>query len=55
MQLVQDISLAPKRLLTADKDLPVIKVDIEYQDWLKLEQDRNNALKNGIIAEQRTK
>ncbi len=53
IQLVQDISLVPKRLLTADKDLPVIKVDIKYQDWLKLEQDRNNALKNGIIAEQR--
>ncbi len=52
-QLLSDLASAPKRLVSANTDIPLLKIDIKYQDWLKLSEDRENALKNGAIAEKR--
>ena len=50
-QLAKSLALAPKEWLGADNELPVIKIDIKYQDWLKLESDRNLAFSQGRIPE----
>lgn len=52
-QLAIDIVRAPINYLTADTSIPTIKIDIRYQDWLKLESDRDKALNTGIIPEKR--
>ena len=52
-QLASDIIEAPVNWALAETDIPVIKLDIKYQDWLLLEQDRNTALKKGQIQDQR--
>jgi len=51
--LLKNFSEAPFKYLAADHIEDVIKLDIKYQDWLLLEKDRNAALKNGLIGEQR--
>ncbi len=52
-QLAQDLTWAPINYLSADTSIPTIKLDIRYQDWLKLEADRDAALSAGIIPEKR--
>ena len=50
-QLAKSLALAPAKWLAAEKELPVIKIDIKYQDWLKLESDRKTAFTQGKIPE----
>lgn len=51
LQLATDVVGAPFKWMMADADMPLIKIDIKYQDWLLLEQDRDVALKQGQIPE----
>ncbi len=51
--LLKNFSEAPFKYLASDPIEEVIKLDIKYQDWLLLEKDRDAALKNGLIGEQR--
>jgi len=51
--LLNSFSEVPFNYLAADHIEDVIKLDIKYQDWLLLEKDRDAALKNGVISEQR--
>lgn len=53
LQLASDIAATPARWFYANNDLPLIKVDIKYQQWLKLESDRSNAIASGQIADNR--
>ncbi len=53
LQLVDDLLASPVRWLNANHDLPIIKIDIKYQDWLKLEADRHSSLLEGKIPEKR--
>ncbi|MDE3270440.1 hypothetical protein [Pseudoalteromonas sp. G4] len=54
VQLASSLISLPYSYLTAKTDLPLIKVDIKYQDWLKLEEDRRSAFERGIIPENRS-
>ncbi len=51
--LLSNLSEAPLNYFAAEQVEDVIKLDIKYQDWLLLEQDRDSALKKGLISEQR--
>ncbi|MEI4550971.1 hypothetical protein [Pseudoalteromonas spongiae] len=54
LQLMRSVVQAPQSYLSANTDLPLIKVDIKYQDWLKLENDRRTAFERGMIPELRS-
>lgn len=54
MQLAANVIASPYSYFTAKTDLPLIKVDIKYQDWLQLEEDRRSAFERGIIPENRS-
>jgi hypothetical protein len=51
--LLRSVSEVPKRYLESSSTKDVIKLDIKYQDWLLLKQDRDSALQNGYIDEVR--
>ncbi|CCQ10476.1 hypothetical protein PALB_13430 [Pseudoalteromonas luteoviolacea B = ATCC 29581] len=52
-QLASSALSAPMKMLNANTNLPVFKLDVKYQDWLKIQEDRGNALRSGQIAEER--
>ncbi|MCL1038558.1 hypothetical protein L2750_15595 [Shewanella submarina] len=52
-QLVSDGFKAPVNMLRADSQLPLLQLDIKYQEWMKLSADRDQALADGVIPEQR--
>ncbi len=52
-QLTNAILRAPKQYFTGEKNLPLLQLDIKYQDWMKIVADRNKALALGQIPEQR--
>lgn len=53
LQLASELLKAPINILKANTQLPTLKLDVKYQDWLKIEQDRSQALATGQIAEER--
>ncbi|MGF1694357.1 hypothetical protein L4C54_01640 [Vibrio lamellibrachiae] len=53
LQLAKSIALAPTHWYLSNKDLPIIKVDIKYQAWLKLKDDRQTAMNHGFIPDVR--
>jgi len=53
LQLISDITQAPIRYLSAQTDMPLLKVDIKYQNWLKIMNDRELAMSQGRIPETR--
>jgi len=40
---------------TTDSKIPTIVIDIKFKNWKKLEQSRNNALKEGLILKKEKK
>ncbi len=48
-QLTTDLLHAPVRWLYANHQLPVIVVDIDYPNWKKLADNRQQAIKQGMI------
>ena len=50
-QLLTSLLHAPLNYFKANSALPVLKLDIKYQDWLKLEEDRRLAFEHGVIPE----
>lgn len=53
VQLVTDIKSAPSKWLDADRSLPTLRLDVKYQEWQKLVADRDRALQEGLIPEDR--
>jgi len=53
IQLGEELVASPKRYLASDSDMPLLKVDVSYQDWQVLAQDRALAFETGMIAEKR--
>ncbi len=53
VELIENLLLAPIRWYFAKTDLPTLKIDIKYQDWLKLKADRDIAFSQGSIPEMR--
>ena len=53
IQLGQEIIASPNRYLESDSEMPLLKVDVNYQDWQVLAQDRALAFETGMIAEKR--
>lgn len=53
IQLISDIAQAPIRYMTSQTDMPLLTVNIKYQSWLKIMNDRDKALSSGRIAEVR--
>lgn len=51
LQLADNLVRAPFKLIAAQQQFPLIKVDIKYKEWLKLESDRKKAFINGVIPE----
>ncbi len=51
LQLADSLVRAPFKLIAAKQQFPLIKVDIKYKEWLKLESDRKKAFINGVIPE----
>ncbi|SFB88880.1 hypothetical protein [Pseudoalteromonas denitrificans] len=55
VQLLSDIAQAPIRYMTSQSDMPLLKVNIKYQNWLKIMNDREQALSTGRIPEIRNR
>ncbi len=53
LELFENLLRVPTRLYSAKTDLPMLKIDIKYQDWLKLKADRDIAFSQGSIPEKR--
>lgn len=53
VELTNSIAMAPLNMLSSSNDIPNFKVDIKYKDWTKLQSDRNIALEEGYIGEER--
>lgn len=48
-QLVNASIQAPINILRAETSLPLIRLDIKYQDWMQLSEDRDRGLTAGAI------
>ncbi|KEI72852.1 CotH kinase family protein [Endozoicomonas elysicola] len=53
LQLIHDVKDAPAKLITAERDIPELRLDIKYKEWQKLVDDRQTALADGLIPESR--
>lgn len=53
VELLENLLLVPSRWYSAKTDLPMLKIDIKYQDWLQLKADRDVAFSQGSIPEKR--
>lgn len=52
-QLINDIKDIPGKWLSAERTIPVLRLDIKYKEWQKLVQDRQQALDEGLIPNSR--
>nr|MDT0252190.1 hypothetical protein [Endozoicomonas sp.] len=52
-QIISDMKDVPGKLLTAERTIPVLRLDIKYKEWQKLVKDRQKALAEGLIPEDR--
>ena len=53
MQILSDLKAVPGKLLSAERDIPTLRLDIKYKEWQKLVSDRQTALADGLIPETR--
>ncbi|MET4695998.1 right-handed parallel beta-helix repeat-containing protein [Endozoicomonas lisbonensis] len=53
VQFVSDVTKAPQKFISADRDHPVLRLDIKYKEMRKLSEDRKLAMASGRIPEDR--
>ncbi|AMO58076.1 hypothetical protein GZ77_20345 [Endozoicomonas montiporae] len=53
VQFVGDVIKAPQKFFAADRDQPVMRLDIKYKEMRKLAEDRKQAMASGRIPEDR--